>query len=76
VSSAFGDYERMQCLVLLRREELRHELQRLVPERIMFVPIYESAGLTGIGPRLAKPGLGLLSTYQWSGPYEAMQLKP
>ena len=59
-----------------RREELLHELQRLVHERVMFVPVYESAGLTGVGPRVAEPALGLISPYQWSGPYEEVRLKP
>jgi peptide/nickel transport system substrate-binding protein len=59
-----------------RREELLHELQRQVHERVLFVPIYESTGLTGVGPRVAEPGLGLISTYQWSGPYEELHLKP
>jgi peptide/nickel transport system substrate-binding protein len=59
-----------------RREELLHELQRLVHERVMFVPIYESAGLTGVGPRVAESALGLISPYQWSGPYEEVRLKP
>jgi peptide/nickel transport system substrate-binding protein len=59
-----------------RREELLHELQRQVHEPVLFVPIYESTGLTGVGPRVAEPGLGLISTYQWSGPYEELHLKP
>jgi peptide/nickel transport system substrate-binding protein len=59
-----------------RREELLHELQRLVHERVMFVPVYESAGLTGVGPRVAEPALGLIAPYQWSGPYEEVRLKP
>jgi peptide/nickel transport system substrate-binding protein len=59
-----------------RREVLLHQLQRLVQERVMFVPIYESAGITGIGPRVAEPALGLITPYQWSGPYEEVRLKP
>jgi peptide/nickel transport system substrate-binding protein len=59
-----------------RREELLLGLQRLVHERVMFVPIYESGGLTSVGPRVAKPALGLISPYQWSGPYEEVRLKP
>jgi peptide/nickel transport system substrate-binding protein len=59
-----------------RREELLHEMQRLVHDRVMFVPIYESAGITGIGPRVAESGLGLITPYQWSGPYEDVRLKP
>jgi peptide/nickel transport system substrate-binding protein len=59
-----------------RREALLYTLQRLVHERIMFVPIYEIAGLNGIGRRVAESGLGLIGTYNWSGPYEDVRLKP
>lgn len=59
-----------------RREELLNELQRQVHERAMFVPIYEIAGLNGIGPRVAESGLGLITAFNWSGPYEDVKLKP
>jgi peptide/nickel transport system substrate-binding protein len=59
-----------------RREAMLYELQRLVHERVLFVPIYEIAGLNGIGPRVAESGLGLIPTYNWSGPYEEVRLKP
>ena len=56
--------------------QMLHELQRQVAERAMFVPIYEIAGLNGVGPRVAESGLGLIPTYNWSGPYEDVRLKP
>ena len=59
-----------------RREAMLHELQRLVQERALFVPIFEIAGLNGVGPRVAESGLGLIATYNWSGPYEDVRLKP
>lgn len=59
-----------------RREAMLHELQRLVQERVLFVPIFEIAGLNGVGPRVAESGLGLIPTYNWSGPYEDVRLKP
>jgi peptide/nickel transport system substrate-binding protein len=58
-----------------QREALLHDLQRLVQERVMFVPIYEIAGLNGVGPRVEESGLGLIPTYNWSGPYEDVRLK-
>jgi peptide/nickel transport system substrate-binding protein len=58
-----------------RREALLRDLQRLVQERVMFVPIYEIAGLNGVGPRVEESGLGLIPTYNWSGPYEDVRLK-
>jgi peptide/nickel transport system substrate-binding protein len=59
-----------------RREALLHEIQHLVAERVMFVPIDESAGITGVGPRVAESGLGLIIPYQWTGHYEEVRLKP
>jgi peptide/nickel transport system substrate-binding protein len=58
-----------------QREALLHALQRLVHERALLAPIYEIAGLRGIGPRVAESGLGLIPTYNWSGPYEDVRLK-
>jgi hypothetical protein len=34
-----------------------------------------SLGLHGYGPRVAEPGLGLIGSYLWSGPYEEIRLK-
>jgi hypothetical protein len=59
-----------------RREELLHELQRQVHERVLFVPIDESSGPTGMSPHVAEPSLGIIATYQWSGSYEELRLKP
>ena len=59
-----------------QRERLLHQIQRLVHERAMFAPIYEIAGLSGLGPRVEESGLGLIRTYNWSGPYEEVKLKP
>jgi len=59
-----------------KREALLHALQRQVHEQALFVPIYEIAGLSGVGPRVAESGLGLIPTYNWSGPYEEVRLKP
>lgn len=58
-----------------QREALLHALQRLGHERALLAPIYEIAGLRGIGPRVAESGLGLIPTYNWSGPYEDVRLK-
>jgi peptide/nickel transport system substrate-binding protein len=41
----------------------------------MFLPIWQLAALTGYGPRVAEPGLGLIADYPWSAPYEDVKLK-
>jgi peptide/nickel transport system substrate-binding protein len=47
-----------------------------VQQRALFVPIFEIAGLNGVGPRVADSGLGLIALFPWSGPYEDIRLKP
>jgi peptide/nickel transport system substrate-binding protein len=41
----------------------------------MYLPIWQLALLTGYGPRVAEPGLGLVADYPWSAPYEDVKLK-
>jgi peptide/nickel transport system substrate-binding protein len=50
-------------------------IQRLVHERVMFGPIFESAILHGIGPRVDEAGVGLSSQLYLPAPYEEMSLK-
>jgi peptide/nickel transport system substrate-binding protein len=58
-----------------KREATLHRIQQLMHERVMFLPLLEPALLNGVGPRVAEPGLGLISTYLYSAPYEDLKLK-
>ena len=58
-----------------RREATLHGIQQLMHERAMFAPIWDTASLTGYGPRVAEPGLGLIGSYLFSAPYEDVKLK-
>ena len=58
-----------------KREAILHRLQQLVHEKVMFLPIWQLAVLTGYGPRVAESGLGLIEGYPWSAPYEEVRLK-
>jgi peptide/nickel transport system substrate-binding protein len=64
-----------RSLTYQRRDRKLHALQLLVHERVLFAPIYEIAGLSGIGPRVAASGLGFIPAYNWSGPYEEVRLE-
>jgi hypothetical protein len=41
----------------------------------MYLPIWQLALLQAAGPRVAEPGLGLITDYPWSAPYEDVKLK-
>jgi peptide/nickel transport system substrate-binding protein len=58
-----------------RREAMLHQIQQLMYERAMFVPIWDIVILTGYGPRVAEPALGLIGRYLFSAPYEEVKLK-
>ena len=58
-----------------KREALVHKIQQLIHDKVMFLPIWQLSVLTGYGPRVAEPGLGLIADYPWSAPYEDVKLK-
>jgi peptide/nickel transport system substrate-binding protein len=58
-----------------KREALLHQIQRLMHERVMHVPIFEPATLHGVGPRVEGPAIGLNQLLYFAGPYEDMRLK-
>jgi hypothetical protein len=42
---------------------------------VRFGPLYEFIWASGIGPRVAEPGLMLIDPYPWSAPLEDVRLK-
>jgi peptide/nickel transport system substrate-binding protein len=58
-----------------KREVLLHKIQRLVHERVIAAPIWQLAGLGGVGPRVGESGFGLIAGYPWTSPYEDLTLK-
>jgi peptide/nickel transport system substrate-binding protein len=58
-----------------KREVLLHESQRIMHEKALFAPIWEMAFLSGVGPRVAEPGLGWIPLYIYSAPDEDVRLK-
>ncbi len=58
-----------------KREATLHKIQQLMHERVMFLTLDEPAFLNGVGGRVAESGLGLISNYLYSAPYEDLKLK-
>ena len=58
-----------------KREAALHRIQQLIHDKVMYLPIWQLALLTGYGPRVAESGLGLIADYPWSAPYEDVTLK-
>ena len=56
-------------------EALLHQIQGIMHDRVMHVPIYELAFLWGVGPRVEEPALMLIDPYPWSAPLEEVRLR-
>ena len=58
-----------------KREAWLHQIQRVLFDRVMYVPIYELSPMAGVSARVEQPGIGLIAGYPYSAPYEDLQLK-
>jgi peptide/nickel transport system substrate-binding protein len=58
-----------------RRAAILEQIQQLIHERVIYVPIWQFAVLEGVGPRVGESGLGLIAGYAFSGPYEDITIK-
>ena len=58
-----------------RREAMLQRIQQLVHEKAMYAPIWELGFIHAQGPRVAESGLGLITGWAFSAPYEDVKLK-
>jgi peptide/nickel transport system substrate-binding protein len=58
-----------------KREDMLFQIQRIIAERAMFVPIWENGFIRAYGPRVEEPGLTLIPAFPYSGPLEDVRLK-
>ena len=58
-----------------KREGLLHQIQQIMYDRAMYVPIYELAFLWGIGPRVEEACVDHIKGFSYSAPYEDLRLK-
>jgi len=58
-----------------KREALLHQIQRILHERVMHVPVYELSPMAGVGPRVEQAAVGLIPGFPYSAPYEDVKLR-
>ena len=58
-----------------KREELLHQVQRILHERVVFAPIWENGFIRGVGSRAEEPALSLIPSFPYSAPFEDLRLK-
>jgi len=82
-SPAYGSYpdidglfrEQAGELDRKRREAALHRIQQLVSDKAVYAPIWELGFIHAQGPRVAESGLGLITGWAFSAPYEDLKLK-
>ena len=57
-----------------RREASLHRIQQLVHDKAMYAPIWELGFIHAHGSRVAESGLGLITGWSFSAPYEDVKL--
>ena len=80
---AYGSYPEIDELFPLQAVELDHgkraailaKMQHLLDERTMYVSIWQLAFISGVGPRVAQSGFGLIKGFVYTAPYEEITLK-
>jgi peptide/nickel transport system substrate-binding protein len=60
---------------LKTRQQTLHKIQQLAHERVMFIPIMETAFLNGVGPSVEVDGLNVIPGFAYSAPYEDLKVK-
>jgi peptide/nickel transport system substrate-binding protein len=58
-----------------KREAMLHQIQQIMVDRVMYVPIYELAFLWGVGPRVEEACVDHIKGFSYSAPYEDLKLK-
>ena len=58
-----------------RREATLQRIQQLVHDKAMYAPIWELGFIHAHGPRVAESGLGLITGWGFSAPYDDVKLK-
>jgi ABC-type transport system substrate-binding protein len=58
-----------------KREAVLFKMQQLVHEKVIAAPLWQLAGISGIGPRIGESTLGSMGGYPWTSPYEDITLK-
>ena len=58
-----------------KREEMLHQIQKIVHERVMFAPIWENGFIRAVGPRVDEAALSLIPAFPYSAPLEDLRLK-
>ncbi len=58
-----------------KREDMLHQIQRVLADRMYVAPIWENGFIRAFGPRMEEAGLQLIQSFPYAAPLEDVRLK-
>jgi peptide/nickel transport system substrate-binding protein len=58
-----------------KREDMLHQIQRILADRMYVAPIWENGFIRAFGPRMEEAGLQLIQSFPYAAPLEDVRLK-
>jgi peptide/nickel transport system substrate-binding protein len=58
-----------------KREDMLHQIQRILADRMYFAPIWENGFIRAFGPRMEEAGLSVIQSFPYAAPLEDLRLK-
>ena len=58
-----------------KREDMLHQIQKVLSDRVVFAPIWENGFIRAFGTRMEEAGLNLIPSFPYAGPLEDLKLK-
>jgi peptide/nickel transport system substrate-binding protein len=58
-----------------KREQMLHQIQRILADRVVFAPIWENAFLNAVSSRVDEAALTLVTAYPYTAPFDDLRLK-
>ncbi len=58
-----------------KREAQVHQIQKILHDQVVNIPLYELAFIWGVGPRVEESGAGLIPGFAYSAPAEDLRLR-
>jgi ABC-type transport system substrate-binding protein len=58
-----------------KREDMLHQIQRILADRMYVAPIWENGFIRAFGPRMEEAGLQLIQSFPYVAPLEDVRLK-
>ena len=58
-----------------KREQMLHQIQRILHDQVIYAPIWDNALIRGVGARVEEGALTLIQAFPYSAPLEELKLK-